>query len=196
MKKHIKKTTGFTLIELIVSMAIVSLLTFGMIAMNDAAMQRKKYEIFQNNVETVLTYFRYARSDAITNRIIGAGVPEGGFGVHLEYDNMQMVLTHFVDDDPSEGDSVYTDGSDTQLDQVTIPAPWTFGFENSSPDTTLDSTFTTIFIPPNANMVMNDGTAINDLRSVDLVFTFGPKEKRICLNRVSRFFEVVTEDQC
>lgn len=203
MFKKTKNTAGFTFVEIVVVMGIVSLLTLGMVTMNDSTTKRKKIEMFQNDVDTVLTYLRSARSDAITNRVIGSSTPDGGFGVHLEYldgSNPKMRITHFVDDNDGSGGGV-EDGQysadDTELEQKTIPAPWKFSIENTKPDTvTPTTTFTTIFIPPNAVMVMNDGTASNDIRSSELTFEYMGRTKRICMNRVSRFFEVISGDEC
>jgi hypothetical protein len=162
-------------------------------------------EYFQNDVETVLSYLRYIRSDAISNRVIGDTTPEGGFGLHLEHitntGESHVQLTYFVDDNDASGsgikDGEYSPGNDTELDQKTIPAFWKFTFENVSPSSVpITDTLTTIFIPPNADMSMNDGDVANDIRSVELVFQHKNVKKRICLNRVSRFFEVISGNSC
>lgn len=203
MKNIIKNTGGFSLVEVIAAIAITSMLALGALAMNDATNKRKKYETYQADIETILTYLRYARSDAISNRVIGSSVPDGGFGTYIEYfpTENEMQLTYFVDNDDDAGsgteDGQFSPDYDTILDQRTIRTFWSFAIENhtgSAPAPT--NTISTIFLPPNAEMVINDGTAGNDYRSVDLAFDFSRQKKRICLNRVSRFFEITTGDSC
>jgi hypothetical protein len=179
------------------------MLAIAMLIMNDATSKRKKYETYQSNVETVLTYLRYARSDAISNRIVGVSTPEGGFGTHIEYlpSSSQLRLIHFVDNNNDLGagteDGKYSAGFDTVLDETTMNAFWDFRIQNPQPPIPAPSTeFSTIFLPPNAEMVINDGTAANSYRSAELYFNFSGNEKRICLNRVSRFFEIITKDSC
>lgn len=212
-----KNTSGFTMVELIVSIAIIAFLTLGIITFTDTMAERSKYSQFQADVEDVLSFLRRARSDAIGNRLIGSEVPEGGFAVQIQEvtsgSSHRLRMTYFVDNyDESIGgagnDGMYTDGQDTKLEQREIAMFWTFTPRNPVPDpnhpeypgtpTIAEGDPVTIFfIPPNAESSINhNNNAQNDLRSVDLRFQFRGTIRNICLNRISRFLEVVGNQSC
>ncbi|QQS58939.1 type II secretion system protein [Candidatus Peregrinibacteria bacterium] len=204
------------MIELIVSIAIVSLLTTGMIAFSQTMAERSKRSQFQTDVEEILTFFRRARSDAIGNRLVNGEVPEGGFGVQLQKvssdGHNKIRMTYFVDDYDNDiggagNDGVYTEGQDTRLEQREIQMFWTFVPRNPIPDpdhpeypsATVDDegAITVFFIPPNAESIINHGgDDQNDLRSIDLRFQYRETIKNICLNRISRFLEIVGDQSC
>lgn len=200
---RLKKSSGFSLIEVLVSVGLLGMIAISLSFINSANEDRKKREIYQNNLDTVLSYFRQARTDAISNRVIGSETPEGGFGVHLEKSENTLIITYFADTEDSvgggEGDGEYTNGAYTDeiLDEETITRIWDIDFEGHSPAGTYSNDeFTVIFLPPNAEMTINDNDNTNDLRSAEILASYKETEKRICLNRISRFFEVLTQETC
>jgi hypothetical protein len=188
------------------------MLTIAMLAMNEITSEQRKREQFQNDVETVVTYLRAARSDAISNRQLGAlneTREDAGFGIYIDYDQSgdqdTLQLIRYLDNK----DDVSSDVADQQLsfssgnpvdhiiEQKTLNAPWVFSIENPLPATiTPANEINTLFLPPNSDMVINTNDAAEDLRSVELVFEYQDRKRRICLNRVSRFIEIISGETC
>ena len=200
---HTKKAAGFTLIEVLVSIVIVGIIAIALMSLNASNAERSKREQFQSNVESILSFLRTARTNAITNAEINGSTPDG-FGVYIKKaeDNKSIDITLFADIDDGtgngNGDNKYDAGADTVIDSKSmISTNWQLALENPNPSSiSLDKTLTIIFTPPDAEMVINDNTTDNDLVSVEITGTYKSTVKRICLNRISEFFEILTGESC
>lgn len=200
IKMKILKKSGFTLIELIVAMGLMSLFVTISVSNGNALVQRQKRESFLNSVNQVLGTFRAARSDAISNKRINGNVPEGGFGVFVHrVSESEMRIVRFVDDSSPEGNGEFDEGGandDTIIEDLTLTTPWIWNFENTiganNPDE--DEDFVLIFLPPNAELTLLNSSTTEVLFHTEMLFQYnqgGQTERRICLNRISRFFEVI-----
>lgn len=207
------KTGGFTLIELIVSMAVLAFLSMAFLRQSEITVQRQKQERFINGVETVLSSLRTIRTDAITSRVAvldedgNPAVPEGGYGVNIELITNKIHVTEFIDtqdiDSTGNPDREFTTELGVPLDQVvneyTLDTFWGTSLVNPYPDTIpslSEDTLTVIFLPPSADMIINDNDADHDLSNIELLFQYGAIQRRVCLNRVSRFLEAIINDSC
>lgn len=202
MRSFVKNTQGFSLIELLVGMTIVAMLMFGMLQINQSNAERSRRELFQSDIETMLSYFRSARTSAITNTQVNGEVPNA-FGIYLEKndDENSLELVFFADNNDAagtgEGDNQFNEENDTIIKTKTMSRIWSIGFLNPNPGTvTLDTTLNTLFYPPNSTMAINDNDSDNDLVSAEIVGTYKSTSKRVCLNRVSQFFEILTGESC
>ena len=203
-----RSTRGFTLVELIVSMAIMTMMGLAFLAQSEATVERQKRQEFYTAVEDVLSAMRTARTGAITSRTFGIEqeAPEGGFGVHLELqDNgRRLVVTEFVDDSDDLGGSghngAYDAGNDSQLSQRTITSHWLTEFGEHHPDPgpldTNKSEITVLFKAPDAEMVITDNEPGRELTSAEIYFQYEGTQRLICLNKVSRFVEAISGDSC
>ncbi len=204
----VRKTRGFTLIELIVSMAIMTMMGLAFLAQSESTMSRQKHTEFINGVEEILSAMRIARTGAITSRTYGLDeggspeVPEGGFGIHLAIDSAQntITMTEFVDDNDGAGGEVFNgqfDDDDSQISQQIYKTHWITEFQNHFPSGIYDSNeLTIIFTAPDATMIINDNDAVNDLTSTEILFRYKNIYRIICLNRISRYVEAISGDSC
>jgi len=194
----ILKKGGFTLIELIVAMGLMSLFVLVSITNGNALMQRQKRETFLNSVNQILGTFRAARSDAISNRLINGVVPEGGYGVFIHRNSdLRMRVVRFVDNDSPEGNGLFDEGFDTVLEDFFVNTSWVWLFENTVGTDDPHDDFVLIFSPPDAELSLFNPSTMSDLPRTEMVFRYnesGQTERRICLNRVSRFFEIIGPD--
>lgn len=197
-----KNTKGFTLVEMLISMSIVTMIFLGMLTINQSNIERGRREAFQTDLESILAMFRVARSNAISNSTVGGEVPNA-YGVYLQIaDNASSLdATIFADTNDASGtgtaDNQFNEGYDTILSTKHIPLIWAMHFVNPNPSSiTLDKTLTTLFLPPNSEMIINDNDATHDLVSAEIAGAYKTLSKRICINRVSQFFEVLTGESC
>ena len=193
---------GFTLIELIAAMVLMALFVFFALKQSDTTIQSRKREKFFNAVDRVLTHFRAARADAVANRLVNGIVPEGGYGVFLNRQSpFEMRVVRFVDDhdaagtDAPAGNKQFDDGFDTVLAEEIISTPWNWNFQNTDPAPDPIDTFSLFFFSPDAKLRLSDNTPASDIRKTEMFFDFnGKTSRKICLNRISRFFEVIGGD--
>ncbi len=204
----VRKTHGFTLIELIVSMAIMAMLSLAFLTQSEATVRRQKHESFIAGVEEILGELRSARTAAISSRPFGLdddGVPvapEGGFGVNLAINasDNTLTVTEFVDD--SDGidpvpDEKYTAGSDSEISKTVKKAHWATRVRAQYPTPGISDNYnlTVLFVAPDATMIINDNNG-TDMKSAELFFRYENITRLICLNRVSRFVEAISGDSC
>jgi prepilin-type N-terminal cleavage/methylation domain-containing protein len=219
--RFVRKSGGFTLIELIVSIAILSMLSLAFIRQSEMTAQKHKNQEYINAIETVMGYMRTARTNAITNKVTSLaanpgelGVPPGGYGTHIEllHASNEIRITEFVDDHNNAGDATpdgifSRDSSDNPTDMIlnsqTIKTFWLTTLERprfvtEDPGNVDPNALTVIFLPAAEKMNINDNddTESHAFRSVDLVFNFNGPPKRICLNRVSKYIETISGTYC
>lgn len=199
-KMHFSRSNGFTLVELIVAIGLMSIFVVITAMNSDILIQRQKREKFLNAVDQVLTAFRSARAEAISNALVGGSVPAGGYGVYIHRESLlRMNIVRFADDHDEtgaadeDGNQRYDAGFDTIIEEVDIDTPWTWAFENTDPIANPTDDFMLIFYPPEASLRLFDGASGNEMRSTEIRFDYngGATVRRICFNRVSRFFEVI-----
>lgn len=209
----LRSSSGFTLIELIVSIAILAMLSMAFISQSEVAAEKQKRQTFTNSIETMMGALRAARTSAITNKTVAGGVvPDGGYGVHFAITDTPpaITITEFIDDrdetNAATPDRMLSfdaggDPLDKVLNRQTIKSFWQTESKEANfvGGTALPydgKSLTVIFLPGEAEMHMNDNDATNAFRSTRLEFRYRQTIKSICLHRVSKFIEPVTGIDC
>jgi len=185
--------------ELLVSMGIIVLLLGGLSTYASSMIESHRREEFYTSLQKVLTFFRSARYHALSNAstdIVGAP-----FGLYLKKENEKLILIHFIDDHDgvSSGiNGVYEEGKDTLLEKEEVSLlNFEMFFEDDSGGD-LGDEFYFFFSPITATMSMKNALFGTDYKTMGIAFSYqnNKLDRRICLNRISRFLEISSDPSC
>ena len=192
MKKKTYK--GFTLVELMIVIAIVGIISVMAVPSYYGSIKRAKYE---EKVSEVVTLIKDARNTSIIGKFTGGvgsyETPKGGYGVYI--DKVSGTLISFQDEDE---DQIYTNGSDTLLQTIILPDEISIqtitgsiatGYTNTNLTNNDINKAVILFKPPQGETVLNENDKTKDI--VDLNITLqrydNNKSKRLKINKISGF---------
>lgn len=149
----LKYNTGFTVIELLVSIFIISLISGAFLANYHAGDQQSK---LINSSQKLVSDIRLAQNYALGLREFESSFPSGGWGVRLEEGNSDYMI--FADDDIGEYD--YDDGEE----YLTIDLPENITISSITNSFSIsESPLDIVFTPPDPTVYFNGISAINDV---------------------------------
>lgn len=178
-KYQIPNTKGFTMIELLVSLAIIALLLGSFIV---------NYRGGSRNSELALTSQKVV-SDlrSVQNSTLGSSrynglVPKGGWGIHFsKVSGSNTYYTIFADidgdksyDNPAESNPVYG-GRQIDLPPDTVINELLF---NTTPKNSLDI----LFLPPDPETIIWDGLSTTTLATIRLRHSITTATKDVTVN--------------
>jgi len=159
------KKNGFTLIELIVSIAIISMVTGLFLANYSSANRRTDLTM---TAQKMVADIRLAQSYALGLARYGSSsslnIPAGGWGVHFDLPNYgNNKYNIFADDDAN---TLYGSGeADERFGAQVVNLPTNITIQSISVGPKVDITF----LPPDPRTTINNGTATST--SVDIVLS-------------------------
>lgn len=194
-----KNNTGLTLVELLVSVGVTVLLLGGLSSYVTSMIESHQREEFYTSIQKVLTFFRSTRYHALSNAptdVVGAP-----FGLYLKKEEDHLTLIHFIDDHNgvSSGiNGVYDEGSDTLLEEGEISFLHLKIFFEDDSGGDLGDEFYFFFSPITATMTMKNALFGTDYKTMGIAFSYKNRklDRRICLNRISRFLEISSNPSC
>jgi prepilin-type N-terminal cleavage/methylation domain-containing protein len=163
--KKIKKQHAFTLIELIISIFIITMITGLFLANYHSANERQELIMAAQKLASDI---RLAQSHSLGAKEFKGNVPLGGWGVRFVLDSSDYII--FADDD---GDFSYTGVSDKH-DETNLPGGITIN-QFIGKTTPVDI----VFLPPDpVTYIKGDPSAI----SVDIQLSDGETTKTVKVN--------------
>ncbi len=159
---------GFTLIDLIVSMAIFSVLT-GAVIVNFRAGSRN--DSVRRGAQIIASTLREAQTMTLSGTELSDGsFPTGGYGVRVSTDNTNALIV-FADSDDS---GTYTDATE-DVRTVTLPQEVTFS---------IGSTLDVLFSAPDASIFFN-GAISSDTEEITVQAVAADITQTVTIYRLS-----------
>ncbi len=154
MKIKKAKQFGFTLIELVIAIAIFSFIT-GIMTWNFA--QTRQREALKQGAEKLASDIRLVQNMAMTGQLIENSLPIGGYGINFNLDNTNSGYYLFADREQASLSGVCTPARNERFDRKVIPSP---------PACASDGTGDDLEIPPGL-IQFREGVTISQIQVIE-----------------------------
>jgi len=165
----LRHTKGFTLIDMILWLAIFGVLTGTMVSNFRGGSQNESVRLASNLTASLL---RRAQTMTLTGAVLSNGdFPDGGYGVYFDTAQTNTLIL-FADVD---GDFMYDPGEELSEDEVVLPANTSFSLEGS---------MDVVFSPPDGDVYFS-GAAVPDTQTISIISTHSEIIRSIVIYRIS-----------
>lgn len=202
MTRFFQKTSGFTMAEMLIVIAIIGFLSLGAVNMYFDSQRRA---LFNNDFQQIVVALREARNLAISSKSITVAgediVPAGGYGVLIDNSGDQTVLEKFIDtyNDAQTAavdiinqpivvpDHLYTSGQDQKMTDVELSRDLIISIEQGG--TPINNPVAITFLPPSGETFItnNDSGVVFNEIVIRVEHATTSLERSIRFNRISRF---------